>query len=165
MCTMEVTSGLLFSSVAGYSGPTFVDVLLRMEHVFAGIIGYCVYIIYDQDVLISEDENHLTFSVPKLYKHRLINHFDINPLRFLLWTIYSLYASAIMFYIPFYSMNDIVTSNGLNGWVWGQGFSAQSIYTFANILIVWVSTRSFSKVIIIWYAIQVIDWFANLPLC
>ena len=164
MCSMEVTSGLLFSTVAGYSGPTFVDVLLRMEHVFAGIIGYCVYLIYDQDVLLSEGVRKSTFNIPSLYKYKLTNHFDVSLQRFILWTIYSLYASAVMFYIPFYSSNDIVTSDGLNGWVWGQGFGAQSIYTFANISIVWISTRTFSKVILCWYIIQIIDWFANLPL-
>ena len=101
-----------------------------------------MWLFISSDIGLNGDENWFNYSIPKLYKHKIENHFKYNYHRIIAWAFYILYCGFIVFYVPFYSMADITGGkNGLNSNLGQQALASILILIFTNWVIVFIHYR------------------------
>ena len=78
-----------------------------------------MWLFLNSDVYIYDQERWFSFSIPKIYKYKIENHFKYNYSRMVGWVSYIFYTSFITFYVPFHTLNDI--TGGSEGLISIQG--------------------------------------------
>lgn len=171
---------LLFNTFTGYSGaPFYQDFSYQLFNLIT-IIGLFVYLYMDQDVSHHEmnEDYQLPYSLSKLYAYRHEGHLDQKLKRYVYWYQYCWYASIILFFVPFASLNGVylpasltgnaeghifggvINNNGMTGDLFTSGYASFAILINIYHIILLLGTRHFSGHIVASYVFSYVLYFA-----
>ena len=143
----------------GYSGITYItDILNGLFEVILTTWAIDFYLLFEQDVSFRDSWPDIQSNgrfpdalLPALYSYKIETHLSKKYKRFLWWSLYTWYSSAIMFFIPFYAMNDIVNRDGKVGSLWESGITSFTILIMAHHGTVFIGTRNYTWPVVLVY--------------
>ena len=158
---------IIFQFYCGHSGTNFIpNFLVAMYSVTCTTVAIYWYLILDQDdgsskikkgSLEPENQWDTHKSIPALYNYKIQTHLSKIPYRFISWSIYMWFASALIFFVPFYSMGNIINSSGKIGDLWtSQGLTCFSLFVTLNHGHVFIGTNNYTWLIIAMYTFSLV---------
>jgi hypothetical protein len=164
---------LFFNTWTGYSAGTFLFGPNFLIYNILTIFALFFYIIFDQDVSSDQTEGHYDdhkFSLGKLYRYYNEQWHVHRRGRYLKWLFLTFFAAAVVFYVPWFSLNGFINPFSSSGAVMGgimnvRGHtgdfiqsSIASLFVMLNVYhsILFIFTRHWNALVFSSYVMSVI---------
>ena len=143
-----------FNMHNGFSAHSYLDFAQKaLFEVLLSTVGIYTYLLLEQDVSFHDadakesrklERREFLPNLPQLYAYKIKTHLSKKLLRFAAWTAWMWATAAILFYVPFKAMTNIVGKDGKTGNLWGCGFASFTFLVLIHNGSVFIGTRNFT---------------------